>query len=68
MMERVFNFSAGPAMIAQSVLEKARDELVCYPGRGMSVMEMSHRSSMYVDIFNETKALLKKLMNVPDEY
>ena len=67
-MDRVFNFSAGPAMIAQSVLEKARDELVCYPGRGMSVMEMSHRSSMYVDIFNETKALLKKLMNVPDEY
>ena len=67
-MERVFNFSAGPAMIAQSVLEKARDELVCYPGRGMSVMEMSHRSSMYVDIFNETKAILKKLMNVPDDY
>ena len=67
-MERVFNFSAGPAMIAQSVLEKARDELVCYPDRGMSVMEMSHRSSMYVDIFNETKALLKQLMNVPDDY
>ena len=67
-MERVFNFSAGPAMIAQSVLEKAQQELVCYPGRGMSVMEMSHRSAMYVDIFNETKALLKQLMNVPDEY
>ena len=67
-MERVFNFSAGPAMIAQSVLEKARDELVCYPSRGMSVMEMSHRSSMYVDIFNETKALLKDLMHVPDDY
>ena len=45
-MERVFNFSAGPAMIAQSVLEKARDELVCYADTGMSVMEMSHRSSM----------------------
>jgi len=67
-MERIFNFSAGPAMIAQSVLEKAQQELVCYPGRGMSVMEMSHRSAMYVDIFNETKALLKQLMNVPDEY
>ena len=67
-MERVYNFSAGPAMIAQSVLEKAQQELVCYPGRGMSVMEMSHRSAMYVDIFNETKALLKQLMNVPDEY
>ena len=67
-MERVFNFSAGPAMIAQSVLEKARDELVCYPSRGMSVMEMSHRSAMYVEIFDQTKALLKKLMNVPDDY
>ena len=67
-MERVYNFSAGPAMIAQSVLEKARDELVCYADKGMSVMEMSHRSSMYVDIFNQTKALLKQLMNVPDEY
>jgi len=67
-MERVFNFSAGPAMIAQSVLEKAQQELVCYPGKGMSVMEMSHRSAMYVDIFNETKALLKNLMNIPDEY
>ena len=67
-MERVFNFSAGPAMIAQSVLEKAQNELVCYADKGMSVMEMSHRSSMYVDIFNETKALLKDLMNVPDDY
>ena len=67
-MERVFNFSAGPAMIAKSVLEKARDELVSYPGKGMSVMEMSHRSAMYVDIFNETKALLQKLMNIPEEY
>jgi len=67
-MERVFNFSAGPAMIAQSVLEKAQQELVCFPGRGMSVMEMSHRSSMYVEIFDETKALLKQLMKVPDEY
>ncbi len=68
MQERIYNFSAGPAMIAQSVLEKAASELVCYPGKGMSVMEMSHRSAMYVDVFNETKALLKELMNVPDEY
>ena len=67
-MERVYNFSAGPAIIAQSVLEKARDELVCYADKGMSVMEMSHRSNMYIDIFNETKALLKQLMNVPDDY
>ena len=68
MEERVYNFSAGPAMIAESVLKKAADELVCYPGRGMSVMEMSHRSGMYIEIFDRTKALLKELMNVPDDY
>ena len=68
MEERVYNFSAGPAMIAESVLKKAADELVCYPGRGMSVMEMSHRSGMYIEIFDRTKALLKGLMNVPDDY
>lgn len=68
MENRVYNFSAGPAMIAQSVLERAARELVCYPGRGMSVMEMSHRSGMYVEIFDRTKALLKELMQVPDEY
>lgn len=68
MEERVFNFSAGPAVIAKSVLEKAQSEMVCYPGRGMSVMEMSHRSGMYVEIFDETKALLKSLMNVPEDY
>lgn len=68
MEERVYNFSAGPAMIAESVLKKAADELVCYPGCGMSVMEMSHRSGMYIEIFDRTKALLKELMNVPDDY
>ncbi len=67
-MERVFNFSAGPAMMAQSVLEKAAAELVCYKDKGMSVMEMSHRSSMYIDILTETKVLLKQLMQIPDDY
>lgn len=67
-MERVYNFAPGPATIAQSVLEKARDELVCYQDKGMSVMEMSHRSGMYLDIFNEAVALLKDLMHVPDNY
>ena len=67
-MERIFNFSAGPAMIAESVLQKAAGELVCYQDKGMSVMEMSHRSAMYAEIFCETKALLKQLMQVPDEY
>ena len=67
-MERVFNFAAGPATIAQSVLEKAQKELVVYQDKGMSVMEMSHRSAMYIDIYNETVALLKDLMKVPDNY
>ena len=67
-MERVFNFSAGPAMMAQSVLEKAAAELVCYKDKGMSVMEMSHRSAMYIDILTETKVLLKQLMQIPDDY
>ena len=67
-MERVYNFSAGPAMIAQSVLEKAQSELVCYRDKGMSVMEMSHRSGMYLDIYNETIAELRALMRIPDEY
>lgn len=68
MEERIFNFSAGPAVIAESVLKKAADELLCYPGKGMSVMEMSHRSQMYIDIYDETVALLRKLMNVPENY
>ena len=67
-MERIFNFSAGPAVIAQSVLEKARDEMLCYRDKGMSVMEMSHRSPMYEDIFNEAVALFRELMGVPQGY
>ena len=47
-MERVYNFAAGPATIDPSVLEKAQKELVCYQDKGMSVMEMSHRSAMYL--------------------
>ncbi|MBN1776482.1 MAG: 3-phosphoserine/phosphohydroxythreonine transaminase [Clostridiales bacterium] len=67
-MERVYNFSAGPAVIDQSVLEKAASELVCYRDKGMSVMEMSHRSAMYVDIYNETVSLVRELLCVPDDY
>ncbi len=67
-MERVYNFSAGPAVIDQSVLEKAASELVCYRDKGMSVMEMSHRSAMYVDIYNETVALVREVLSVPDDY
>ncbi len=66
--ERVYNFSAGPSMLPEAVLEKAAAQMMNYENTGMSVMEMSHRSSAYLDIFNKTKALLKKVMEVPDDY
>ena len=67
-MNRVFNFSAGPSMLPLPVLEKAASELVCYGNSGMSVMEMSHRSNDYDVIIKEAEALLRKLMNIPDNY
>lgn len=67
-MERVFNFSAGPGAIAQSVLEKAASELVCYEDKGMSIMEMSHRSAMYIEVYEGAKQALKDLMKIPDHY
>jgi len=67
-MERVFNFSAGPSVIAESVLKKAQAELVNYGNTGMSVMEMSHRSSAYQEIIDETERLLRELLNIPENY
>ena len=67
-MNRVFNFSAGPSMLPLSVLEKAQKDLVCYPGAGSSVMEMSHRSRPFEEIIERTEATLRKLMNISDEY
>ena len=67
-MNRVFNFSAGPSMLPLPVLEKAASELVCYGESGMSVMEMSHRSPDYEAIINDAEAMLRKLMNIPDNY
>ena len=67
-MNRVFNFSAGPSMLPMPVLEKAASELVCYGNSGMSVMEMSHRSNDYDVIIKDAEALLRKLMNIPDNY
>lgn len=66
--KRVFNFSAGPSTLPVPVLEKAAKQMLNYENSGMSVMEMSHRSSSYLDIFNKTKDLLKKVMNIPDGY
>ena len=67
-MARVFNFSAGPAVLPLEVLEEAKCDLLDYKGCGMSVMEMSHRSKMFDDILKEAEADLRKLMNIPDNY
>ena len=67
-MKRVYNFAAGPSAMPEAALRRAAEEMLCYGSTGMSVMEMSHRSSMYLDIFNETEALVRELMNIPEEY
>ena len=67
-MNRVYNFSAGPSVLPLPVLEKAQKELVCYGDAGMSVMEMSHRSSAYQTIIDECEALLRELLNISDDY
>ena len=67
-MNRVYNFSAGPSMLPLEVLEKAASELVCYGESGMSVMEMSHRSPDYEAIIQDAEAMLRQLMNIPDNY
>ena len=65
---RTFNFSAGPAMMPEPVLEEIRDEMMNYRGSGMCVMEMSHRSKVFQQIADEAQADLRKLMNIPDNY
>lgn len=67
-MARVYNFSAGPSMLPVEVLEKAAAEMLDYNGCGQSVMEMSHRSKVYQGIIDEAEALLRELMNIPDNY
>jgi len=67
-MARVYNFSAGPAVLPEEVLKEAAAEMLDYRGTGMSVMEMSHRSKAYQQIIDEAEADLRKLMNIPDNY
>ena len=67
-MGRVYNFSAGPSMLPEAVLEKAAAQMTDYEGCGMSVMEMSHRSADYEAIIGRAEALLRELMNIPDNY
>ena len=67
-MARVYNFSAGPAVLPEEVLKEAAEEMLDYRGTGMSVMEMSHRSKAYETIINEAEADLRDLMEIPDNY
>lgn len=66
--EEVYNFAAGPSVLPQSVLEKAAGEILNYRGTGISVMEMSHRSAAFAEIFNEASASLRELLEVPDTH
>ena len=67
-MNRVYNFSAGPSCLPLEALEKAQKELISYGSSGMSVMEMSHRSSDFQNIIDNCEALLRKLLNIGDNY
>ncbi len=67
-MNRVYNFSAGPSMLPLPVLEKAAAEMLCYGNSGMSVMEMSHRSPDYEAIISDAEAMLRALMQIPENY
>ena len=65
---RIYNFSAGPSMLPEPVLEEIAGEVLNYKGSGMSVMEMSHRSQVFQTIVDEAEADLRELMNIPDNY
>ncbi len=67
-MSRVYNFSAGPAVLPLEVLEQAREELLDWHGSGMSVMEMSHRGKEFVSIAEQAEATLRELLHIPDSY
>ncbi|SDN16260.1 phosphoserine aminotransferase apoenzyme [Acetanaerobacterium elongatum] len=65
---RVYNFSAGPSMLPESVLAKAASEMLDYNGSGQSVMEMSHRSRVYEEIINGCESVLREVLSIPDNY
>jgi phosphoserine aminotransferase len=67
-MSRVFNFCAGPAALPEAVLLKAQADLADWQGRGLSVMEMSHRSEEIVSIANEAEASFRRLLSISDDY
>lgn len=67
-MQRQFNFSAGPATMPESVLQELRDEMMCYPGAGASLMEISHRDKVFVDILHDAQATIRGLLDINDDY
>ena len=67
-MSRVYNFSAGPAVLPEPVLQEAAAEMLDYRGTGMSVMEMSHRSKAFATIIQDAEGDLRSLMGIPDNY
>lgn len=67
-MSRVYNFSAGPAILPEEVLKEAAEEMTDYRGTGMSVMEMSHRSQAFASILNEAETDIRELMHIPENY
>lgn len=66
--QRVFNFSAGPAALPLSVLQQVQEELLCFPGAGASVMEVSHRGKTFVDIIEDAESTLRSLLKLSDDY
>ena len=66
--KRIYNFAAGPSTLPLEVLEQAKEELINYGGSGMSVMEMSHRSKLFLSIFEQTKSDLRRILNVPETH
>lgn len=67
-MSRVYNFSAGPSMLPETVLKQAAAEMLDYQGSGQSVMEMSHRSKTYQAIIDSCSSLLREVLKVPEDY
>lgn len=67
-MTEVYNFSAGPAVLPVSVIKQMQAELPSFKDSGMSVLEISHRSSLYEEMFHQAKSDLRKLMKIPDTY
>ena len=65
---RVYNFAAGPSTLPLPVLEQAQKELLDFNGTGMSITEMSHRGKPFMAVNDEANALLRELMNIPDDY